>query len=318
VAGLLVCVQLLGFGLVALPTTTPDLYEPSPMVKAMKRAGVGLTGPAFDRVDDLDRSGNITPLRQKLSGGGMNSLFGAYFDLPVLLSYMPASSNRMRQMWRIVDDPHALARVAGILGVGYMVESPSFATRFGPALVDGDHFFAQDAESGFSLVHLARSLPRAYAVRRARIVSSPEEAGDLLWGQSFKPGREVLIESSDRPEWSARPEELSQLVQISDRTNNSVSLNASLPWDGFVVLNESYFNGWTATMDGHPTPVLIANGFVRAVEVPAGRHAIEFRFQTPGLRAGAVCSLLTCLLMALGALLWRPARLVCRSDRKTR
>jgi uncharacterized membrane protein YfhO len=138
-------------------------------------------------------------------------------------------------------------------------------------------------------------------------VSSAAEAGAALYGQSFKPGREILIEAPERPEWSARPDALSQPVRIVDRTNSSVSLGADLPWDGFVVLNESYFSGWTATLDGNPTPLLVANGFIRAVEVPAGHHTVELRFQTPGLRAGALCSLFSCLLLVLLAVSMRSA-----------
>jgi hypothetical protein len=300
VAAALVIMEAAWVAVASLPTVPPAFYAEPPMVTALHREGVGLTGPAFDRLDDHDFNALNEPFFGSQAGGGWNSLYGAVFDLPSLTSYMPGTSLRLRRAWDSSVGPPIFARLAGTFGVGYIVESSQLA-KAGSAAIGADRIVLTEPVFGYTAFHLRHSLPRAYAVRRARVVSGPEEAGTILRDASFRPGREILVEgSTPNPDWSSQPEEPAVEATITSRTNASVSIEANLPWSGFVVLNEAYFPGWTATIDGRDTIVLVANGFVRAVEAPPGLHRIEMRYQTPGLRAGLIVSCTTFLALALG------------------
>jgi hypothetical protein len=48
-----------------------------------------------------------------------------------------------------------------------------------------------------------------------------------------------------------------------------------------LVLKASYHPYWRATVDGVPTPVLHVGPNLQAIDVPAGRHEIEFRYRLP-------------------------------------
>ena len=61
---------------------------------------------------------------------------------------------------------------------------------------------------------------------------------------------------------------------------------------GVAVLLDEKAPGWTAEVDGEPAPILLADGLFRAVPVPHGAREVVFRYRTPGLRLGAVVSLL--------------------------
>jgi uncharacterized membrane protein YfhO len=74
-----------------------------------------------------------------------------------------------------------------------------------------------------------------------------------------------------------------------------------MPKNGYLVLSEIYYPGWRATIDGAPEEVLRADWNLRAVPVPAGRHALEFRFAPDSFARGAWISSLT-LAGCLGAL----------------
>lgn len=85
-----------------------------------------------------------------------------------------------------------------------------------------------------------------------------------------------------------------------------VRIATSSACPAFLVLTDTLLDGWTATLDGEPVPILHADFAFRAVRLPAGAHEVVFRYAAPGLRAGAVASLVG--LVLAGALLMVRAR----------
>jgi hypothetical protein len=49
--------------------------------------------------------------------------------------------------------------------------------------------------------------------------------------------------------------------------------------------------GWSATIDGKETKIARANYLLRAIEIPDGKHSVEFKFDLPAYRSGEKVSL---------------------------
>ena len=60
---------------------------------------------------------------------------------------------------------------------------------------------------------------------------------------------------------------------------NDVSLAVETDRNSVLVLHDIYYPGWEAYVDGERRPILRANLLFRGVEVPPGRHRVEFRFR---------------------------------------
>jgi len=72
---------------------------------------------------------------------------------------------------------------------------------------------------------------------------------------------------------------------------------------GWLVLNDSYYPGWRATVDGAPTEILRANGLTRAVAIAPTTQRVEFVYDPLSVKIGAFVSLATLAVVA-GILAW--------------
>jgi hypothetical protein len=92
-------------------------------------------------------------------------------------------------------------------------------------------------------------------------------------------------------------------ARVTSDTSNSVQVafNAAAP--SYLVLNDAYYPGWQAWLDGKPVSIRRADYLMRAIQVPAGTHRLVFTYAPVSYLAGLVISVLSALIIA-AALLW--------------
>jgi hypothetical protein len=89
-----------------------------------------------------------------------------------------------------------------------------------------------------------------------------------------------------------------------DRQPDHVRVEAQAAGDGLLIVTDAFWDGWKATIDGRPVGIEVADGLVRAVRWPAGRHVLDMRYKPAEVRLGAEVSVFTALLL-LASLAWR-------------
>ena len=70
---------------------------------------------------------------------------------------------------------------------------------------------------------------------------------------------------------------------------------------GTVVFSEIYYPGWQAYMDGEKVEHGRANYILRAMNVPAGKHVVEFKFDPDSLHATETIAYIAFVLLAIAA-----------------
>jgi hypothetical protein len=80
----------------------------------------------------------------------------------------------------------------------------------------------------------------------------------------------------------------SAAIVVDEPERVVISVSAGAP--AWLVLADTFYPGWTATLDSTPASIERANGAFRAVQVPAGEHEVAFTYRPASLRAGAAIS----------------------------
>lgn len=154
-------------------------------------------------------------------------------------------------------------------------------------------------ENGKTRIYLNEGFfPRAYVVPKAIPAANEAEALALVQQQAESLAGIVVLETADTvdpPRWETAVSPASN-VTITHYDLNEVVLDVALDDAGFMVLADTYYPGWRATIDGEDTPLYRANSLVRAVYVPAGDHLVTFSFLPQDFIWGTAVSGLAMLL----------------------
>ncbi|MGE0128093.1 MAG: YfhO family protein [Blastocatellales bacterium] len=152
-----------------------------------------------------------------------------------------------------------------------------------------------------------RALPRAWMVPKVESVSA-EEALRRIRGESeqpFDPRELALFEPLDNVKIGFPQNEFDSPAEarIVSYEPNRLAVETNADKRAALVVSETNYPGWEATIDGQPTTIFNANYLLRGVIVPEGKHRVEMRYTAPAARRGAIISALTLLALA-GAIFW--------------
>jgi hypothetical protein len=131
-------------------------------------------------------------------------------------------------------------------------------------------------------------LPRAFLVYRTRVLTDERAMDRALRDPDFDPSAMVLLEGKG-PTFSG-PVDPASTVRIADYQPERLVIEVSSRYDGVLVLADSWFPGWEATVDGVSTQILRANLLLRAVPIPAGNHRVVFEYDPASFRLGVFIS----------------------------
>jgi hypothetical protein len=93
-----------------------------------------------------------------------------------------------------------------------------------------------------------------------------------------------------------------------ERGLEALRVEAEARADATLVIEDAWWPGWEARIDGAPASIFRADSLVRAVRWPAGRHVLEMRYRPPEVRSGVALSALGGALAAVWMVRARRAR----------
>jgi hypothetical protein len=111
--------------------------------------------------------------------------------------------------------------------------------------------------------------------------------------------REIMEHSSEVPVYAKNKDSISA-VKLEVYKPNYLKYISNSSNGGLVIFSEMYYKkGWKATIDGKETPIFRANYVLRALQLPAGKHTIEFKFEPQVVKTGSTIALISSITMLL-------------------
>ncbi len=163
------------------------------------------------------------------------------------------------------------------------------------------------------IYHDPRALPRLFVVSGA-IHASADVALTLLRKGAIDPLRTVALSPGAAPVtglWAAAQRRWADWL-AADPDNTLTAHADGGARGGYLVVDDGWFPGWTATVDGLSASVLRADYLLRAVHLLPGRHTVRLTYAPLSYLLGAVISAATALLLLLVALVAGARRLLVR------
>ncbi len=214
--------------------------------------------------------------------------------------YPVASFQRRRSddvMQDAVDDYRRQIRQAVFdrMSVGYLV---SYRFESDP----GWPMSAQGAsnESRWAIQRNLSAVPRAYVVPTATVIAESTSV-TLARFREVDP-RETVFMNFD-PLWAVpdNPRQPFTAAEWASIDPDHPVLEATVEAPGLLVITDTWMPGWTARVDGEPTPVFVGNLAQRVIPLwRPGRHTIALNYDAPGFTVG--CTLTAFSILTWGAL----------------
>ncbi len=119
------------------------------------------------------------------------------------------------------------------------------------------------------------ALPKAWFVKGVKSFATPEEMIFYMNDTTFSPQSEALLSESDKLASDEYNGEGS--VKVDEYNPNKLKLTVETDNPQLLVVSELYYPAaWHAYLDGEPVSIHQVNHLLRGIEIPAGKHDLEF------------------------------------------
>jgi hypothetical protein len=159
----------------------------------------------------------------------------------------------------------------------------------------------EDFSGEVSVYENLRALPRAWLVKEV-VSLRPEEAlaviksSKLPDGRAFDPASTALVEEPLKLNTGGA--EATGSAEVINASGSYMEVRTRSAAASFLVLSDTYYPGWKATVDGQGADVYRTDFALRGVKIPAGEHTIRLEFRPKSLYYGALLSSLSFVIMA--------------------
>jgi hypothetical protein len=222
--------------------------------------------------------------------GNMSNARTSYFHKSIG-GYHAAKPRRMQQLFDYQIAKNNVG-VLNMLNVKYIIQSNEQGQQYAMnnAFANGNAWFVEKVIKVNSADEEMKALDSLET--KKEVVISKENSEIYLHSLTTNPISKLTNTEFKKDSLASIKLDLYKPNHLKYTSNNS---NV-----GLAVFSEMYYkNGWKATIDGKEAPIYNVNYVLRALQVPAGKHTIEFKFEPEVVKTGSTIALMSSIGMIL-------------------
>ena len=144
------------------------------------------------------------------------------------------------------------------------------------------------------------ALGNAWFVDEVQYVDDANEEIEAIHG--FNPLQTAVVDKKFETLVKAVPSDSTATIELVSYEPNYLKYEVNSDKGGTIVFSEIYYPGWQSSIDGEEAPHGRANYILRAMNVPAGKHVVEFKFDPDSLHVTETIAFIALGLLALLAI----------------
>ena len=144
------------------------------------------------------------------------------------------------------------------------------------------------------------ALGNAWFVDEVQYVDDANEEIEAIHG--FNPLQTAVVDKKFETLVKAVPSDSTATIELVSYEPNYLKYEVNSDKGGTIVFSEIYYPGWQSSIDGEEAPHGRANYILRAMNVPAGKHVVEFKFDPDSLHVTETIAFIALGLLALMAI----------------
>ncbi len=172
-------------------------------------------------------------------------------------------------------------------------------------MLNTKYFVVQNPQTGAPVAQAnPTAMGNCWLVKGVRFVNNADEEMNAL--DNFNPRDTAIIDKRYQSKVTAPQFDSAASIRLIENLNDKINYEFNAGSNQFAVFSEIYYDkGWNAFIDGKKADYVRVNYVLRGMNIPAGKHAIEFRFEPASYARGntiALWSTVVALLVILGAI----------------
>ncbi len=211
--------------------------------------------------------------------GNLSSARSSFFHKSIG-GYHAAKPKRMQELFDYQISKNNIG-VLNMLNVKYLIQTDE----------QGQEFPVKNTDANGNAWFISELKPVANADAEMKALNKLDTKNVAVFVQEFvkEAKKQLQFQKDSTATIKLTSYKPNQLQYVSNNENN-----------GFAVFSEMYYkNGWKATIDGKESKILRVNYALRGLEIPAGKHKIEFKFEPQVVKTGSTIALISSLLMLI-------------------
>ncbi len=192
-------------------------------------------------------------------------------------------------------------KAVNLLGVKYVVHkiADDHASWTFPFWTEPGQYLKIYDDGVYQVYENKNVYPRAFMVKSFTVESNPQKILNTMFSSKFDLRNGVVLEKNPGIKLTATTGN----AKIASYTPDEVVINTDSDGNSMLFLSDTYYPGWTASVDGKQTPIYRADYAFRAVSVPKGSHTVTFSYQPMSFNLG-VAGFAAGVIMMIGGMLF--------------